>query len=130
MIRISFYVDRLMNEVEIRSTLALNIKTLRSRRNWSQADLAEKSGLSIVYLSDIERGNKWPYLDTMIKIANAFKIEVYELLKPESSLPPSTASILNRYSEEASEIIARSFKIAEKNTSQSLAALRDKYLTK
>ena len=36
----------------VRAVLAGNIKEFRSRRNWSQADLAEKTGLFIVYLSD------------------------------------------------------------------------------
>jgi len=119
-----------MDEAAIRAALALNIKTLRSRRNWSQADLAEKSGLSIVYLSDIERGNKWPYLDTMVKLANALKIEVYELLKPENVPPPSVMTILDKYSEEVTAIINKTFEIAEKNSLQSLTALRAKYIVK
>ncbi|MDR2596294.1 MAG: helix-turn-helix transcriptional regulator [Treponema sp.] len=60
-----------MDKTEVRAALAGNIKAFRGRRNWSQADLAEKSKLSIVYLSDIERGNKWSYLDTLVKIAKA-----------------------------------------------------------
>jgi len=117
-----------MDEAAVRAILALNIKTLRSRRNWSQADLAEKSGLSIVYLSDIERGNKWPYLDTMVKLANALKIEVYELLKPENVPPPTVMAILDKYSEEVTAIIAKTLEITEKNALQSLSTLRDKYL--
>jgi transcriptional regulator with XRE-family HTH domain len=45
---------------ELRQTLAENIKLYRGRRNWSQADLSEKSRVSIVYLSDIERGISGP----------------------------------------------------------------------
>jgi transcriptional regulator with XRE-family HTH domain len=103
-----------MDAVEVRTTLASNIKALRGRKNWSQADLAEKSGLSIVYLSDIERGNKWPYLDTLVKLAEAFKIEVYELLKPESTLPPATADILVKFTEDAVAVLEKSLDTAGK----------------
>jgi len=115
-----------MDGTEVRAVLAKNIKVFRGRRNWSQADLAEKSGLSIVYLSDIERGNKWPYLDTLVKIAGAFKIEVYELLKPENMPPPNTAKIQAKYNEEIIAILDKSFEMAKKYTSQSLTAMQNR----
>jgi len=119
-----------MDVKEVRTTLAMNIKALRSHRNWSQAELAEKSMLSIVYLSDIERGNKWPYLDTMVKLADAFKIEVYELLKPKSIPPPTVESILTEYTEELTEILTKTYETMERKTLQSLTSLRDEYLPK
>ena len=76
-----------MNGPEIRAVLAQNIKSFRTHRDWSQADLAEKANISIPFLSDIERGNKWPYPDTLSKLAKALKIDVYELFREES---PST----------------------------------------
>jgi len=111
-----------MDRVEVRAVLAKNIKAFRGRRNWSQADLAEKSGLSIVYLSDIERGNKWPYLDTLVKVAGAFKVEVYELLKPENTPPTKNAKILAHYNEEITAILDKSFEIAKKHAIKSLTA--------
>ena len=116
-----------MDEEEVRATLAKNIKSLRNRRNWSQADLAEKAELSIVYLSDIERGNKWPYLSSVVKLANAFKIEVYELFKPENVIPPNTASILSSYNEEITAIFEKSLDLARKHTTQSLSAMKKQY---
>ena len=119
-----------MDGTEVRAALAINIKTFRSHRNWSQADLAEKSGLSIVYLSDIERGNKWPYLDTLVKLAESFKVEVYELLKPENTVPPTVATIFAKYTEEAEASFTKSLEIAGKQASKSLKALRKQYLLK
>ena len=84
--------------------------------------------LSIVYLSDIERGNKWPYLDTMVKLADAFKVEVYELLKPKNIPPPTVDAILTEYIEELTEILTKTFETMEKKALQSLTALRDEYL--
>jgi transcriptional regulator with XRE-family HTH domain len=76
-----------MNGPEIRAVLARNIKSFRTHREWSQSVLAEKAGISIPFLSDIERGNKWPYPDTLSNLAKALKVEVYELFILES---PST----------------------------------------
>ena len=117
-----------MNAVEVRATLARNIKAFRVYKNWSQADLAEKSGLSIVYLSDIERGNKWPYLDTLVKLAEAFKVEVYELLMPENTLPPATTDILVKFTEDAVAVLEKSLETTGKQVSQSLFSMRDWYL--
>ena len=74
------------NEHEIRAVLAQNIKSFRLHRNWSQEILAEKANISIPYLSDLERGNKWPYPETLSKLANALTVEIYELFRKEIPL--------------------------------------------
>jgi hypothetical protein len=66
----------------------------------------------------------------MVKLADAFKVEVYELLKPENIPPPTLESTLKKYTEEVTEILAKTFDTIEKKTLQSLAALRDEYLPK
>jgi len=76
-----------MDGPEIRAVLAQNIKSFRTHREWSQADLAEKADISIPFLSDIERGNKWPYPDTLSKLAKALNVDVYEFFRQKS---PST----------------------------------------
>ncbi|MCL2804604.1 MAG: helix-turn-helix domain-containing protein [Treponema sp.] len=119
-----------MDRKEVRAALARNIKALRSRRNWSQADLAEKAALSVVYLSDIERGNKWPYLDSLVKLANAFNIEVYELLKTENKTPPAANAIFSKYNEEITAIFDKSLEIAKKHASRSLSTMQKQYLKK
>ena len=113
---------------ELRLVLAGNIKLYRGRRNWSQADLSEKTGLSIVYISDLERGNKWPYLDTLVKLAEAFEIEAFELLKPEGDLPENTAVYLTKYHEEALAVLEKSFTSMKKNAFRSLKSLRNQYI--
>jgi transcriptional regulator with XRE-family HTH domain len=116
-----------MGEYELRLTLAVNIKQYRERRNWSQADLSEKAGLSIVYISDIERCNKWPYIDTLVKLAKAFEIEVYELLKPKENLPENTTVILSKYHDETLAIIDKSIELMRKNAFRSIKNLRNQY---
>ena len=117
-----------MDVTEIRSVLAKNIKMFRGRRNWSQANLAEKSGLSVVYISDIERGNKWPYLDSLIKLANALEIEIYELLKPEKTLLSGDSSIFRKYSAEVNAILDKSIETMEENISRAMISLQKRYI--
>jgi len=76
----------MMNGAEIRGVLAKNIKSCREHRLWSQADLAAYSSISIPFLSEIERGNKWPFPDTLGKIAQALNIQVKELFQEKTSL--------------------------------------------
>jgi transcriptional regulator with XRE-family HTH domain len=86
-----------MEVKEVRAVLAKNLKLYRGLRAMSQAALAEEAGISIPFLSDIERGNKWPYMDTLIHIAKALKVDVYELLKPPEIGPKENIDTLVKY---------------------------------
>jgi transcriptional regulator with XRE-family HTH domain len=68
-----------MDGQAIKGTLGKNIKIVRARRGLSQADLAEKADISIPFLSNIERGIKYPQPDMLSKIVNALGVEVNEL---------------------------------------------------
>jgi transcriptional regulator with XRE-family HTH domain len=70
-----------MDGKNLRTILSKNIKFFRGNHGWSQADLAEKADISINFLSSIERCTKWPYPETIVKIAKALKIEEYELFR-------------------------------------------------
>ena len=78
-----------MNGQGIKHTLGKNIKFFRFRRGYSQAALAEKADISITFLSNIERGLKFPKPEILSKIAAALNVEVHELFKaaitPEDS---------------------------------------------
>jgi transcriptional regulator with XRE-family HTH domain len=75
-----------MDGTEIRGVLAKNIKSCREHRLWSQADLAAYSDISVPFLSEIERGNKWPFPDTLGKIAEALNVQVHELFRDSETL--------------------------------------------
>jgi transcriptional regulator with XRE-family HTH domain len=68
-----------MTGADLRQILSKNIKLLRKQRSLSQIELAEKADISIPFLSNIERGNKWPHPDTLTKLAEALGVEVYAL---------------------------------------------------
>jgi transcriptional regulator with XRE-family HTH domain len=71
-----------MEEKELRSVLAENIKKYRNRRGWNQLLLSEKVGISANYLSAIETSKGWITALTLVNIAKALEIEVFELFKP------------------------------------------------
>jgi transcriptional regulator with XRE-family HTH domain len=58
----------------------------------SQEDLAEKSGLSRNYISDIERGVRNPSLLALIGIARALRIPLRDLLAGVEPSPPRGVS--------------------------------------
>jgi transcriptional regulator with XRE-family HTH domain len=74
-----------MTGADLRHILSKNIKLLRKQRSLSQIELAEKADISIPFLSNIERGNKWPHPDTLTKLAEALGVEVYALFITDCS---------------------------------------------
>ena len=69
----------------IKAALGKNIKLLRAKKQYSQADLAEKVDISITFLSNIERGLKFPKPEKLAQIAEGLGVEVYELFKINQS---------------------------------------------
>jgi len=53
---------------------AANLKSERLRRKLSQETLAGKAGLSISYISMLERGQRTPPLDTLESLAKALGV--------------------------------------------------------
>jgi len=83
-----------MDGQEIKATLGKNIKLVRNQRQYSQELLAEKADISITFLSNIERGLKYPKPAVLAQIAESLGVEVYELFKTNS--PPNAAPIIVR----------------------------------
>jgi transcriptional regulator with XRE-family HTH domain len=120
----SIYED-VMEGKELRDVLGKNLKLFRSRRNWSQADLAEHTGISLTFLGDIERGKKWPYPDTLTNLARALDIEVHELFRMEARRSNETSKeLMSRFIRDASFTINKSL---SRSLSQSLEHLRKQY---
>jgi len=83
-----------MDGQEIKSTLGKNIKLIRNHRQYSQEVLAEKADISITFLSNIERGLKYPKPAVLSQIAESLGVEVYELFKTDPK--PNIAPIIVR----------------------------------
>lgn len=71
-----------MSPEQLRSILSENIKNRRKQLNISQSKLAEIINMSANYITDIETQRTWVSDSTLVKIASALGVEVFELLKP------------------------------------------------
>ncbi|MEW6405637.1 MAG: helix-turn-helix transcriptional regulator [Chloroflexota bacterium] len=58
------------------------LKVLRAERDWSQADLAEKLGVSRQTVNAIETGKYDPSLPLAFKIAELFDQKIEEIFTP------------------------------------------------
>ena len=70
-----------MDGKALKAILGKNIKFLRSQKGLTQAVLAEKADISIIFLSSVERGTKYPKADTVARIAQELGVEAFELFK-------------------------------------------------
>ncbi len=70
-----------MEEAIFYQKLGTRIKQLREKAGFTQEKLAEKSGISLDYLGKIEVCINKPGLKTILKLANALKIEPYSIFK-------------------------------------------------
>ena len=59
---------------------SVNLKSERLRRKLSQEALAAKAGLSVSYISMLERGQMNPSLRTILSIAAALEVPAAELV--------------------------------------------------
>jgi len=69
---------------DIKVTFGKNAKMFRERRGLSQSDMAERAQISISFLSNIERGLKFPQPDILAKLSTALGIGVHEFFLENS----------------------------------------------
>jgi XRE family transcriptional regulator, regulator of sulfur utilization len=78
------------------------LRELRQERGQRLKDVSEIAGISIPYLSDLERGRTNPSLETLQTLAGAYSISVHDLLEPvefygeqtQSALPKGLAELV------------------------------------
>jgi len=99
-----------MTENQLRDIVRTNIRRYRNYRKWTQAEFAEKLGISINFLSDIENGKRWISPASMVKFASVLNIEPYELFKPADTPSPSVSSLFYKYNDEVIQVVSDSLK--------------------
>lgn len=72
-----------MEELDIKSRLSNNLKTIRKQKGLSQFELAEKANISEQTINSIESKRLWPSDKTLSKITNALEIDIFKLFFPE-----------------------------------------------
>jgi len=63
-----------------RQLLGEAIRARRRTAGLTQEKLAEKADLSTVFISRVERGRESPSVDSLVKIANALRAQVHDLV--------------------------------------------------
>lgn len=79
-------------------TIGNNLFTLRKRKGLTQAEVAEKAGLSDRTYADIERGTANMRTETLLKICDALSITPDEILTETSSVELKQSEIFERLS--------------------------------
>lgn len=64
------------------------LKVLRAERNWSQADLAGRLGVSRQTVNAIEREKYDPSLPLAFQIAKLFEMSIEEIFEPDEEGDP------------------------------------------
>ncbi len=59
------------------------LKVLRAERDWSQADLAERLGVSRQTVNAIETGKYDPSLPLAFKLAHVFDLRIEDIFQPD-----------------------------------------------
>jgi transcriptional regulator with XRE-family HTH domain len=112
-----------MEEIRIRTVLSTNIRFYRNRHRWSQTYLAEKADISTNFLSDIETCKKWPFPETLEKIAKGLSIDVFELFKSELPQEHPAFDVFQQYNDVVKLIIDK----ANVEVKQSLNIMLERY---
>ena len=87
MLKFDFHLQNAsMTENDLKSIFSENIKKYRSGK-FTQETLAEKIGVSAQNINDIEGKRRFPRTDTLVKIAEALDVEVYQLFIPQDKTP-------------------------------------------
>jgi len=87
-----------MDGKSVKAILGENVKFLRLRKGLTQAVLAEKANISVIFLSSIERGTKYPKAETVARLAQVLEVEIFELFIRKES--PAHQILINHLSDD------------------------------
>jgi transcriptional regulator with XRE-family HTH domain/predicted transcriptional regulator len=75
---------------DLRLILGLKLRNLRQARSEGLREIADRAGLSVSYLSELEQGKKYPKPDKLLRLAEALEVPFDELvsLKVSPELGP------------------------------------------
>ncbi|MBE6843024.1 MAG: helix-turn-helix transcriptional regulator [Ruminococcus sp.] len=76
--------------------VGMRIRDYRLMRKMSQETLAFESDLHPAFLSQVERGEKCPSLETLYKICTGLKIPLHELMDFSSEPEPTNGEAIER----------------------------------
>jgi len=89
----------------LRNVFGNNIKLLRTHSGLSQAQLAEKVGISVPFFGAVERGEKWPSAGTVAEIAHALSVQPCDLLKPENASSRDARQVIAKLAVDIADLL-------------------------
>jgi transcriptional regulator with XRE-family HTH domain len=75
-------------------TVGEKIRMFRIAAGMTQKELADTAGVSIMAISQYERGIRHPKMSMVRKLASALRVKVYDMEEGESADPPNVVSAL------------------------------------
>ena len=69
--------------------ISLRVKEIRLQKGMSQAELAERTDMSVPYISHIETAQKQASLESLVRIANALEVTVDRMLNGNQTNDPA-----------------------------------------
>ena len=66
--------------MQLRDAFAMVLRRARQAAGLTQADLALRTGLTSRYIRSLEAGQACPSLDTVFRLAQALKLQAYDLV--------------------------------------------------
>lgn len=90
------------------SIIGKNIKAARTRKNWTQQTLAEKSGMTNTQISAYERGKKAPTLDSLATLSSSLEVSMDYLYFGDES-----ESFINSAPNEGRQIVNSIYKLCD-----------------
>ncbi|MBX7135386.1 MAG: helix-turn-helix domain-containing protein [Fimbriimonadaceae bacterium] len=75
--------------MDMRQLVGRNVKRFRLAADLTQEQLAERSGFSQQYISDLERGRRNPTVVSLFELAQALKSTPVDLIKPDEEAAPT-----------------------------------------
>lgn len=79
----------------LRLILGLKLRNLRSARGEGLREVADRAGLSVSYLSEVEQGKKYPKPDKLLRLSESLEVSYDDLvsLQVTDELGPLTAAV-------------------------------------
>ncbi len=76
--------------------IGINIRKFRLLNDLSQENLALSAGIYPAYLGRLERGEKCPTVDTLLKISDALNVSISDLLSFDNTKDALDSEIIHR----------------------------------
>jgi DNA-binding XRE family transcriptional regulator len=78
---------------DLKETVAINLRRLRNGKGWTQEDLADRVGLSVRYLGQVERAQASMSITVLGRLADALVIDASELVRSSAHVKKARQSI-------------------------------------